>query len=56
MIRTFYGLTQNPFDLRDLELLPQQQEIHDILKVLPVEYFHVGRSSRASSHSARLRA
>ena len=33
MIRAFYGLTQNPFDLRDLELLPQQQEIHDILKV-----------------------
>ena len=33
MIRSFYGLTQNPFDLRDLELLPQQQEIHDILKV-----------------------
>ena len=33
MIRAFYGLTQNPFDLRELELLPQQQEIHDILKV-----------------------
>ena len=33
MIRAFYGLTQNPFDLRDLELLPQQQEIHDTLKV-----------------------
>jgi type II secretory pathway predicted ATPase ExeA len=33
MIRSFYGLTQNPFDARDLELLPQQQEIHDILKV-----------------------
>jgi MSHA biogenesis protein MshM len=33
MIRSFYGLTQNPFDLRDLELLPQQQEIHDTLKV-----------------------
>jgi type II secretory pathway predicted ATPase ExeA len=33
MIRAFYGLTQNPFDLRDLHLLPQQQEIHDILKV-----------------------
>ena len=33
MIRSFYGLTQNPFDLRDLQLLPQQQEIHDILKV-----------------------
>jgi type II secretory pathway predicted ATPase ExeA len=33
VIRAFYGLTQNPFDLRDLQLLPQQQEIHDILKV-----------------------
>jgi MSHA biogenesis protein MshM len=33
MIRAFYGLTQNPFDLRDLELLPPQQEIHDTLKV-----------------------
>jgi MSHA biogenesis protein MshM len=33
MIRSFYGLTQNPFDLRELELLPQQQEIHDTLKV-----------------------
>jgi MSHA biogenesis protein MshM len=33
MIRSFYGLTHNPFDLRDLELLPQQQEIHDTLKV-----------------------
>jgi len=33
MIRSFFGLTENPFDRRDLELLPQQQEIHDILKV-----------------------
>lgn len=33
MIRSFYGLTQNPFDLRELELLPQQREIHDTLKV-----------------------
>jgi MSHA biogenesis protein MshM len=33
MIRSFYGLTQDPFDLRDLELLPQQQEIHETLKV-----------------------
>ena len=33
MIRSFYGLTQNPFDARDLELLPQQQEIHDTLRV-----------------------
>jgi type II secretory pathway predicted ATPase ExeA len=33
MIRSFFGLTQNPFELRDLELLPQQREIHEILKV-----------------------
>jgi len=33
MIRSFYGLTQNPFDLRELDLLPQQQEIHDTLRV-----------------------
>jgi MSHA biogenesis protein MshM len=33
MIRSFYGLTQNPFDLRELELLPQQREIHETLKV-----------------------
>lgn len=33
MIRSFYGLTQNPFEPRDLELLPQQREIHDTLKV-----------------------
>jgi MSHA biogenesis protein MshM len=33
MIRSFYGLTQNPFDRRELELLPQQQEILDTLKV-----------------------
>ena len=33
MIRSFYGLTQNPFDRRELELLPFQQEIHDTLKV-----------------------
>jgi type II secretory pathway predicted ATPase ExeA len=33
MIRSFYGLTQNPFDARELELLPQQQVIHDTLKV-----------------------
>jgi type II secretory pathway predicted ATPase ExeA len=33
MIRSFYGLTQNPFDGRDLQLLPMQQEIHDTLKV-----------------------
>jgi MSHA biogenesis protein MshM len=33
MIRAFYGLTHNPFDARELELLPPQQEIHDTLKV-----------------------
>ncbi len=33
MIRSFWGLTQNPFDVRELELLPPQQEIHDTLKV-----------------------
>lgn len=33
MIRAFFGLTQNPFDARELELLPQQQEIYDTLKV-----------------------
>jgi MSHA biogenesis protein MshM len=33
IIRSFYGLIQNPFDPRELELLPHQQEIHDTLKV-----------------------
>jgi type II secretory pathway predicted ATPase ExeA len=33
MIRSFYGLTHNPFDARELELLPQQREIYDTLKV-----------------------
>jgi hypothetical protein len=33
MIRSFYGLTQNPFDCRELELLTGQQEIVDTLKV-----------------------
>ena len=33
MIRAFYGLTENPFAMRDLELLPQQREIHETLKV-----------------------
>lgn len=33
MIRSFFGLTQNPFEPRDLELLPQQREIHETLKV-----------------------
>lgn len=33
MIRAFFGLTKNPFDPRELELLPSQQEILDTLKV-----------------------
>jgi MSHA biogenesis protein MshM len=33
MIRSFYGLTQNPFDRRELDLLPSQHEILDTLKV-----------------------
>lgn len=33
MIRSFYGLTQNPFDCRELDLLSGQQEIVDTLKV-----------------------
>ncbi|MEZ6103793.1 MAG: AAA family ATPase [Pirellulaceae bacterium] len=33
MIRSYFGLTENPFALRDIELLPHQQEIHDTLRV-----------------------
>jgi len=33
MIRAFFGLTHNPFELRELVLLPAQQEIFDTLKV-----------------------
>ena len=33
MIRAVFGLTQNPFDRREFELLPGQQEILDTLKV-----------------------
>ena len=33
MIRSYFGLTHDPFAIRDLELLPLQQEIHDTLKV-----------------------
>jgi len=33
MIRAFFGLTQNPFDRRELELLHGQQEILDTLTV-----------------------
>jgi len=33
MIRSYFGLSRNPFDARELELLPHQQEIHDTLTV-----------------------
>jgi MSHA biogenesis protein MshM len=33
MIRSYFGLTENPFALREIELLPHQQEIHDTLRV-----------------------
>jgi type II secretory pathway predicted ATPase ExeA len=33
MIRSFYGLTENPFSARLIKLLPQQQEIHDTIRV-----------------------
>jgi MSHA biogenesis protein MshM len=33
MIRSYFGLTENPFALRDIELLTHQQEIHDTLRV-----------------------
>ena len=33
MIRSYFGLTDNPFALRDIQLLPHQQEIHDTLRV-----------------------
>lgn len=33
MIRSYFGLTENPFAMREIELLPYQQEIHDTLKV-----------------------
>ena len=33
MIRAFYGLKENPFSPRQLKLLPQQQEIYEILRV-----------------------
>ena len=33
MIRSFYGLTETPFRRRELDLLPHQQEIFDILNV-----------------------
>jgi type II secretory pathway predicted ATPase ExeA len=33
MIRSFFGLAENPFANRQIKLLPQQQEIHDTLRV-----------------------
>ena len=33
MIRSYFGLTENPFALREIDLLPHQQEIHDTLRV-----------------------
>lgn len=33
MIRSYFGLTDNPFSMREIQLLPHQQEIHDTLKV-----------------------
>lgn len=33
MIRSFYGIAENPFSARRITLLPQQQEIHDTLRV-----------------------
>ena len=33
MIRSYFGLTDNPFALRDIQLLRHQQEIHDTLRV-----------------------
>lgn len=33
MIRSYFGLTDNPFALREIQLLPHQQEIYDTLKV-----------------------
>ena len=32
MIRSYFGLTRNPSDLREIERLPGQQEIHDTLR------------------------
>ena len=33
MIRSFYGIADDPFSIRRIQLLPQQQEIHDTLRV-----------------------
>ena len=33
MIRSYFGLSEDPFALRDIQLLSHQQEIHDTLRV-----------------------
>jgi type II secretory pathway predicted ATPase ExeA len=33
MIRSYFGLSENPFSLREIELLDHQQEIYDTLQV-----------------------
>ncbi|MBU1913242.1 MAG: AAA family ATPase [Candidatus Omnitrophica bacterium] len=33
MIRSFYGISENPFSSRNIQLLPHQEEIYDTLKV-----------------------
>ena len=33
MIRAFYGISENPFSGRNIQLLPHQQDIYDTLKV-----------------------
>jgi len=33
MIRAYFGLSENPFALREIQLLQHQQEIHDTLRV-----------------------
>ena len=33
MIRSYFGLTRDPFDLREFALLPAQQDVHDTLVV-----------------------
>jgi MSHA biogenesis protein MshM len=33
MIRSYFGLRQNPFSLENITLLPHQQQVYDILKV-----------------------
>ena len=33
MIRSYFGLEENPFSMENIELLPYQQEIYDILQV-----------------------